>query len=239
MNCNGIDILAFGAHADDVEIGMAGIISKYVKQGKNVVICDLTKAELSSNGNVVLRKQEAKEAANILGVKERINLELPDRGLYFEEFKVQKIVKVIRELKPKLIFAPYEKDRHPDHGNCSLLVREAVFSARIRKYIVEGNSGAHKADNLYFYMINGFHKPDFVVDISMEMETKKEALRAYKSQFEIDTDSIQTPLTNGYIEAVEARERLFGKEVGVDYAEGFLTSKPLLVSEDLFRRGTR
>lgn len=238
MNYYHTDILAFGAHADDVEIGMSGTIAKYVKQGKKVVICDLTEAELSSNGTVPIRKKEAEEAAKLLGVSDRINLGFPDRGLYVDEKKIKYIVDVIRKYRPRVVFVPYKKDRHPDHGQCSLVVQEAVFSAGIRKYTTEDNWQAHKIENLYHYMINGFHQPDFVIDISQEINTKITALKVYKSQFELQTESIETPLTNGYIESVVARERLYGKEIGVEYAEGFKTTKPLLITEDLFKRGS-
>lgn len=228
-----LDILAFGAHADDVEIGMGGTIAKYASLGKRIGICDLTKAELSSNGTVELRVQEAKKAADILGIQIRESLELPDRGLFLKEEYINQVVEVIRRYKPKLVFAPYFKDRHPDHGNCARLVEEAVFSAGIKKYQSDGVDPAHRVENLYFYMINGFHKPDMVIDISSYMDTKLAALQAYESQFVKDIGTVDTPLVNGYIEAVEARERLFGKEVGVQYAEGFKLTKPLLVHHDL------
>ncbi len=228
-----LDILAFGAHADDVEIGMGGTIAKYTALGKKIGICDLTKAELSSNGTVELRKQEASMAAEILGVQVRKTLDLPDRGLYFNEDNLKLIVDIIRRYQPKIIFAPYFEDRHPDHGNCARLVEEAVFSAGIKNYQTPGGYKAHRASNLFFYMINGFHKPEFVVDISLLFEKKKAALEAYRSQFEKGKDTVETPLVNGYVESVEARERLFGKEVGVQYAEGFKTKKPFLVQYDL------
>jgi bacillithiol biosynthesis deacetylase BshB1 len=228
-----LDILAFGAHADDVEIGMGGTIAKYTSLGKKIGICDLTKAELSSNGTVELRKQEAKLAAEILGVHVRQTLDLPDRGLYFNEDNLIQIVDIIRRYQPKIIFAPFFEDRHPDHGNCARLVEEAVFSAGIKNYQTPGGYEAHRPSNLFFYMINGFHKPEFVVDISLFFDKKKAALQAYRSQFEKGKDTVETPLVNGYVESVEARERLFGKEVGVHYAEGFKTKKPFLVQYDL------
>ncbi|HLU22658.1 bacillithiol biosynthesis deacetylase BshB1 [Lederbergia graminis] len=233
MNDQQVDVLAFGAHADDVEIGMAGTIAKWTARNKQVVICDLTEAELSSNGTVESRKVEAKNAAEILGVAERINVRLPDRGLYVTDDNIRKITQIIRTYKPKLIFAPYFQDRHPDHGNCANLVKEAFFSAGIKKYTVEGELEPHKAQNLYFYMINGFSRPDFVVDISDFITEKINALEAYSSQFFISDDGVSTPLTDGYIDSVTARERLFGKEVGVSFAEGFLSSKPLLINNDL------
>lgn len=220
-----VDVLVFGAHADDVEIGMAGTIAKLVKEGKSVVICDLTEAELSSNGTVPLRKEEAKRAAELLGVKERVTLNIPDRGLYIKEEHIEKVVTVIRQLQPTVVFAPFHEDRHPDHGNCAKIVEEAIFSAGIKKYLPELKN--HKVKECYFYMINGFHHPDFIVDITDTMNIKIESLQCYESQFKRGMDSIDTPLVNGYIEAVEARERLYGKEIGVEYGEGFLTRKPL------------
>ena len=228
-----LDILAFGAHADDVEIGMGGTIAKLVSEGKQIGICDLTNADLSSNGTVALRRQEADRSAEILGVAYRTSLGFPDRGLYMHEEYINKIADVIRTYKPKLVFAPYFEDRHPDHGNCARLVEEAVFSAGIKKYQTKQANQPHKADRMYFYMINGFHRPDFAVDISPFIEKKLSALRAYESQFVRSDDSFDTPLVNGYIETVEARERMFGKQAGVTYAEGFKTKMPILLHRDL------
>lgn len=232
MQGKSLDILAFGAHADDVEIGMAGTIAKLTEEGYRVGICDLTDADLSSNGNVALRKAEAAKAAEVLGVSYRTSLGFPDRGLYLKDEYIRKIADIIRQHKPKLVFAPFLEDRHPDHGNCARLVEEAVFSAGIKKYGTE-SSEPHRVNRLYFYMINGFHKPDFTVDISMSMDKKIAALQSYKSQFDRTDTSYDTPLVNGYIETVEARERMFGKLVNVTYAEGFKTKVPILLNRDL------
>jgi N-acetylglucosamine malate deacetylase 1 len=233
MSDKPLHILAFGAHADDVEIGMGGSIAKLTANGKRIGICDLTDADLSSNGTIELRKQEAKKAAEILGVTERWSLGLPDRGLLLKEEYIREIASVIRRFQPQIVFAPYFEDRHPDHGNCARLVEEAVFSAGIRKYVTKNGEEPHKVPRLYFYMINGFHKPDFSIDISNTMEQKISALRAYKSQFEQAENSVETPLINGYIESVEARERLFGQQVGVKFAEGFKSKVPILLYRDL------
>jgi N-acetylglucosamine malate deacetylase 1 len=233
MNNQHLDVLAFGAHADDVEIGMAGTIAKLTSEGRRVAICDLTDADLSSNGNVTLRKEEGLLAAEILGVSFRTSLSFPDRGLFLKEEYINQIASVIRTSKPKIVFVPYFEDRHPDHGNCALLVEEAVFSAGIRKYKTAGNEAPHRVENVYFYMINGFHKPDFSIDITSFMDKKLASLRAYKSQFEQTDQSFSTPLTNGYIETVEARERMIGKLVGVTFAEGFITKVPILLKRDL------
>jgi N-acetylglucosamine malate deacetylase 1 len=228
-----LDILAIGAHPDDVEIGMGGTIANYTNKGFKIGICDLTMAELSSNGTIAIRQDEAKLAGEILGITKRIQLSLPDRGLYITESAIQSIVTIIRKYRPKIVFVPYFEDRHPDHGQCSKLVEEAVFSAGIRKYKDGLDQPSHKVQTIYYYMINGFHKPDFVIDISGAIDKKLESLRAYSSQFEKTEESTNTPLTNGYIESVENRERLFGKEVGVSYAEGFKTKTPILLSNDL------
>ena len=227
-----VDILAFGAHADDVEIGMGGTLAKYAQMGKKILICDLTKAEMSSNGSVDRRMEEANLAAEILGVQ-RLSLNLPDRGLYMKDEYIKEIIPIIRKYKPKLVFAPYVVDRHPDHGNAARLVEEAVFSAGVRKVMENESLGAHHVKNLYYYMINGFHKPDFVIDITEYMDKKIDSLNAYQSQFIKNDRTVDTPLVNGYIETVEARERMFGKEVGVNYAEGFMSKKPLLLHYDL------
>lgn len=228
-----IDILAFGAHADDVEIGMGGSIAKWSSKGLKIVICDLTKAELSSNGTVDSRLIEGRNAAEILGVSERITLDIADRGIYIDDVNIQKVVEVIRKYKPSVIFSPYHEDRHPDHGNCARLVEEAFFSAGIRKFKTNQDLDPHRPKNHYHYMINGFHQPEFVIDVSDYMDKKLESLHAYRSQFTLSENGVSTPLTDGYIETVQARERLFGKEVGVKYAEGFKSKKPILLNMDV------
>jgi N-acetylglucosamine malate deacetylase 1 len=224
-----LDILAFGAHADDVEIGMAGTIAQYTKSGHSVGICDLTEAELSSNGTVQKRKEEARQAADILGIDYRTNLQLPDRGLFLSQDIIKKVTSTIRATKPSIVFAPYFQDRHPDHGKCAEIVKEAVFNAGIRKYEDEQKLSPHRVQSFYYYFINGFHRPDFVIDITNEIDKKRAALQAFKSQFTLEDNSVQTPLTDGYVETVINRERVFGKEVGVTYAEGFKSDKPIIM----------
>jgi N-acetylglucosamine malate deacetylase 1 len=226
-----VDILAFGAHADDVEIGMGGTLAKYAEAGKKVVICDLTKAELSSNGSVPVREREAMKAAEYLGVSERVTLDIPDRGIFLTEENINKVVGIIRKYKPEAVFAPYEQDRHPDHGNASRLVKEAYFSSGVRKF--NPSLSVHKAANLYFYIINGFHRPHFVINIEDQIERKLHSLRAYESQFNKGIDGVSTPLTDEYIEAIEARERMMGKDAGIHYAEGFFSYNTLILHHDL------
>jgi bacillithiol biosynthesis deacetylase BshB1 len=223
-----LDLLAFGAHPDDVEIGMGGTLALHVEKGYKVGIVDLTQAELSSNGTVAIRQEEAEKAGGVLGLSVRQNLGFPDRGLLERTDIIPVLVDLIRSYQPTLVFAPYEVDRHPDHGHCGRLVEEAVFSAGIHKYKGEEERPAHRVSNLYSYFINGFHHPDFVVDVTSVQAIKREALMAYKSQFVIDVGGVETPLTTGYVETVESRDRLFGKEVGLAFAEGFKSKKPLV-----------
>ncbi|MDG5470626.1 bacillithiol biosynthesis deacetylase BshB1 [Jeotgalibacillus sp. ET6] len=225
-----VDILAIGAHADDIEIGMGGTIAKWASRKKKIVLCDLTAGELSSNGSVGIRKKEAEEAAGVLGVMERINLGIPDRGIQNSQEQIKAVVDVIRKYQPKIIFAPYFEDRHPDHGNASSLVKEAAFSAGIRKFNPDA-APICKAP-VYYYMINGIHTPDFAADISAEIEKKKTALAAYKSQFQ-PAGGVSTPLTEGYVDSVIARDLLTGKQAGCLYAEGFMTDHLILLDHDL------
>lgn len=226
------DVLAFGAHPDDVEIGMAGTIAKFTSLGYKVAICDLTEAELSSNGNTTTRRQEAEAADKILGVSKRFNLSLPDRGLYLNENAIKQVVGLIRMTKPGLVFSPFEIDRHPDHGNCTKIIEEAVFSAGIRKFEANSNQDSHKVKHVFQYMINGFHRPDFIVNISETIEIKKSALEAYETQFTPGEAGVVTPLTNDYVNSIIAREKMIGKEAGVSYGEGFMSKKPILLNAD-------
>ncbi|MDN4074541.1 bacillithiol biosynthesis deacetylase BshB1 [Fictibacillus terranigra] len=221
--------LAVGAHSDDVEIGMSGTISIHTANGGKATICDLTRAELSSNGTVELRKEEAARAAAVLGVSERLNLGLPDRGLQMKEEYILAIVSVIRKQQPDCLFIPYWEDRHPDHGNCSRLAEEAAFSAGVRNIVDPESLPPHRVKKIYYYFINGFQKPQVMVDVSNVYKKKIAALQCYESQFVKRDDSFDTPLVNGYIESVSAREKMFGHEAGVGYAEGFMTKRPLLL----------
>ncbi|GAB1531172.1 MULTISPECIES: bacillithiol biosynthesis deacetylase BshB1 [Brevibacillus] len=225
-----LDILAIGAHPDDVEIGAAGSLILAAKEGKRVGILDLTYAELSSNGTVERRQQEAAAADQVMGVAARYNFGLPDRGLEaVRESAIERVVKLIRETRPAIVLAPYYADRHPDHESVSRIVREAVFNAGIRKYLPEPSLLAYRPSQFLYYFINSTVTPQVVVDITGVYSQKMEALRCYRSQFELEEGSVQTPLTNGYLESVEYRERLFGQQAGVAYAEGFVSAAPYVL----------
>lgn len=166
-----LDILIFGAHADDAEIGMGGTIAKHTAAGLKVGVCDLTRAEMSSNGTVERRTEEAEQASRVLGLSCRTNLGLPDRGLYLTPEHVQAVTAEIRHHAPRMVFAPYWEDRHPDHVNCSKLVQEAVFNAKLRNYMPD--MPAVQVKELYFYFINDIGPTDLIVDITEHYEQKK------------------------------------------------------------------
>ncbi|MHA0855403.1 bacillithiol biosynthesis deacetylase BshB1 [Paenibacillus sp. CMAA1364] len=223
-----LDILVFGAHADDAEIGMAGTILKHVEAGLRVGICDLTYAEMSSNGTVESRQQEADEASQVLKLSSRSNLGLPDRGLMMTPANIEAITAEIRRHAPRMVFAPYWEDRHPDHVACSQLVDEAVFNAKLRRYLP--GLPVVNVQQTFYYFINDLGPVDLMVDITEHHEVKELALSCYRSQFEKSTDdTIDTPLNQGYIERVTSRDRLVGQRRLVSYAEGFAVKTPFLV----------
>ncbi|NOU89392.1 bacillithiol biosynthesis deacetylase BshB1 [Paenibacillus sp. LMG 31460] len=222
-----LDILIFGAHADDAEIGMGATIAKHTKRGLKVGLCDLTYAEMSSNGTVETRIEEAELAASILGVKVRTNLGLEDRGLFATQANIERITQEIRKFKPRIVFAPYWQDRHPDHVACSGLVQEAVFNAKLRKYLPD--SEPVNVEQMYFYFINDVYEADLMVDVTDCYDEKIAALSAYRSQFITGQGTVATPLNQGYIERVEARDRILGQKRLLTYAEGFVSKLPLVV----------
>lgn len=223
-----LDVLVIAAHPDDAEIGMGGTIVKYLEEGFKVGICDLTYAEMSSNGTVKIRQKEALNAARILNLTVRLNLGLPDRGLKVEGEQLSALVEVIRSYKPRLLFAPYWIDRHPDHVQCSKMAEAAAFNAKLRNYLPEQE--AWSIEQLYYYFINDVTKADVLIDTSKQFTTKMKALEAYASQFsKLDETSVSTPLTDGYLQRVQARDYLAGQMLKAEYAEGFICKGPISV----------
>ena len=226
-----LDMLIFAAHPDDAEIGMGGTIAKHVKAGLTVGIIDLTYAEMSSNGNVETRQREAAEATEVLGLTVRENLGLPDRRLSVIAQQTDLMVAAIRKHRPRIVFAPYFVDRHPDHITCSRMAEEAVFNAKLRRYMPE--YPAWTVEQLLFYFINDAHTPQLLIDISDVHEIKMNALKAYRSQFMPDgneADWVETPLTGAYLDNIVARDRLLGQSKKMNYAEGFIAKGPVAVN---------
>lgn len=223
-----VDLLAFGAHPDDVEIGAGGIIAKHHKEGFTTAICSLTEAELSSNGTVENRRIEAQRAVEILGVTGHYNLGLPDRGITGSPEQLAKVTQIIRQLRPKVVIAPYLEDRHPDHVACSRVVKEAVFNAGLKNYHTSGNESYHRVEQFYYYFINDIVKADLIIDISDIYETKIEALLAYSSQFSRTEDKVATPINSPtFLSMIRGRDQMWGQMVGIQYGEGLVSPRPI------------
>lgn len=230
MSKNKLDILAFGVHPDDVELGCAGTLLMAVAEGKKVGIVDLTRGELGTRGSAELRLQEATRAAEIMRVTVRENLEMADGFFEANETNLRKIIRSIRRYQPDIILANAPEDRHPDHGRSAKLVSDAAFLSGLRKIITEDEGmeqTAWRASYVFHYIQDRFIQPGFVIDISPFMEQKMEAILAYGSQFYSNdskepTTYISTPQ---FLETVKARAMMLGKRIGVAYAEGYISEK--------------
>jgi bacillithiol biosynthesis deacetylase BshB1 len=230
-----VDIVAFGPHPDDIEIGLGGTIAKHAAGGQRVGLCDLTRGEMGSNGTPDERVGEAEEACRTLGARWRTNLALPDRALGGPDH-VRQIVELVRQTRPAVIALPYWEDRHPDHTAASRLVTEGAFSAGLRRYEPEAGD-AWRVDWLCYYFINTTGPASFVVDVSSQYETKQQALACYRSQFQPSGgDTVSTRLTlPTFLRLIESRDTQFGALAGVSFAEGVLV-KDLIVRDGLLRR---
>lgn len=225
-----LDILAFGVHPDDVELGCAGTIMAAIDQGKKVGIVDLTRGELGTRGTPTTRTQEAAAAAKIMGVDVRENLDMADGFFANDEAHQRKIIALIRKYQPDVILANAPEDRHPDHGRSAKLVSDAAFLSGLRKIetMHEGvTQNAWRPAYTFHYIQDRFIQPSFVIDITAYMERKMEAVLAYGTQFtSADTSEPQTYISSPqFLETVKARALMLGKRIGVGYAEGYITEK--------------
>ena len=225
-----LDILAFGVHPDDVELGCAGTIMAAIDQGKKVGIVDLTRGELGTRGTPTTRTQEAAAAAKIMGVDVRENLDMADGFFANDEAHQRKIISLIRKYQPDIILANAPEDRHPDHGRSAKLVSDAAFLSGLRKVetIHEGiTQNAWRPAYTFHYIQDRFIQPSFVIDITKYMDRKIEAVLAYGTQFNsADTSEPQTYISSPqFLETVKARALMLGKRIGVGYAEGYITEK--------------
>jgi bacillithiol biosynthesis deacetylase BshB1 len=223
-----VDLLVFGPHPDDIEIGMGGTVAAHTSRGHRVVLCDLTQGELGTNGTPSIRMAEAEAARVALGAVQRVNLALPDGGLLPEsDDQVRRVVELIRQHRPRAVALPYWRDRHPDHETASRLVRRAVFSSGLRRYAARGE--AWKPGWSCYYFINDAVKPSFVVDVSAFYDQKCRALACHTSQFAPSGGSASaTRLTSPlFTQLVESRDAQTGALAGVRFAEGFVVHEPV------------
>jgi len=229
-----LDILVFGAHPDDAELGAGGTIAKEVANGKKVGIIDLTRGELGTRGSAELRDQEAKAAAVILNVSVRENLGFRDGFFINDEIHQLEIIKMIRKYRPEIVLCNAIEDRHIDHGKGSKLVSDACFLSGLMKIETElgGNSqGSWRPKFVYHYIQWKNITPDFVLDISGFMDKKVAAILAYSSQFhDPNSKEPETPISSKtFIESVKYRAQDMGRLVGKDYAEGFTVERLIAI----------
>ncbi len=221
-----LDILAVGAHPDDVELSCSGTIAKEIDRGKKVGILDLTRGELGTRGTAEIRDKEAKAAAEILGVEVRDNLEFSD-GFFENNTSHQlEIIKIIRKYRPEIVLCNAIEDRHIDHGKGAKLVRDACFLSGLRKVqtiLNEKEQEAWRPKHVFHYIQWRNLKPDFVVDITGYMDKKLASVRAYESQFfSEDSKEPQTPIsTSNFLESITYRAQDMGRLINTEHAEGF------------------
>ncbi len=225
------DVLAFGAHPDDIELGCGGTLAKLADAGRAVVFVDLTRGELGTRGSSEVRREEAREAARILGANARENLELPDGHLVATEDAKHKVAEVIRCFRPRLVFVPYYHDRHPDHVHASEIVYEGMFVAGLPRYVAGGAS--YRPRRVIYYMGWQEFRPSFIVDISEQFDRKMEAICAYASQFTLaDPAYPETRLTSPATDhLIRSRMAHYGALIGKKYGEGFLIRGVLEVDD--------
>ncbi|RXK61444.1 bacillithiol biosynthesis deacetylase BshB1 [Lacibacter luteus] len=229
-----LDILAFGVHPDDVELSCAGTLMVEINNGKKVGVIDLTRGELGTRGTAETRKQEAAVAAAIMGLHVRENLGMRDGFFKNDEEHQLQIIQKIRQYKPEIVICNALEDRHPDHGRSSKLVSDAAFLSGLRKIETAQDGVAQEAwrpKYVFHYIQDRYAEPDFIFDISSVFERKVESIKAYGTQFSNagvnpnDAEPQTYISTPAYFDTIISRHKMFGKRIGVEYGEGFITEK--------------
>jgi bacillithiol biosynthesis deacetylase BshB1 len=221
-----VDVLAIAAHPDDVELTCAGTLVRLKARGRRFGIVDLTRGELGTRGTDAIRHKEAERAAEILGAEFRETLDFGDGRVAGTRDQELSLMDLIRREKPRLVITPYPEDRHPDHARAGRLVTDIAFYAGLRK--IETSHPAHRPQQTIYFSTAYLHEPDFVVDVTAAMDTRRAAILAYSSQFHSESSTEpQTVLSQkSFLEGVEARARHFGFLIGVEFGEGFRSKRP-------------
>lgn len=228
-----LDFLAFGAHPDDVELGCGATIAKLVSQGKKVGIVDLTRGELGTRGSAEIRTKETNEASKILGITIRENMDFKDGFFRNDEEHQLKIIQVIRKYQPDFIFCNAPDDRHIDHPKGSQLIVEASFLSGLTKINTDDSSGnaqkQWRPKNIYHYIQWKNLDPDFIFDVSGFHNSKMDAVKCYSSQFyDPKSKEPETPIsTKNFLNFVQSRANDFGRLIGVEHGEGFISNRKL------------
>ncbi|GEP98194.1 bacillithiol biosynthesis deacetylase BshB1 [Chitinophaga cymbidii] len=225
-----LDILAIAAHPDDVELSCAGTLMVHAQQGLKVGIVDLTRGELGTRGTPEGRLIEAQDACALMGLEIRENLGLADG--FFQNTREDQlaVIRAIRKYRPEIVLANAIDDRHPDHGRAARLIADSCFMAGLRKIETSDNGQPQQAwrpKQVFHFLQDRFHQPDFVVDITPVIEKKMEAIKCFKTQFLAAEDhEPQTYISSpGFFDSVLYRAKMLGKMVGVPYAEGYTSAK--------------
>ncbi len=222
-----VDLLAFGPHPDDIEIGLGATIAKHVAGGLTVGLCDLTAGEMGSNGTLDERLAEAEAARLVLGAAFRENFRWPDRHIGRSDTHLKDAVDFIRRHQPRVVAIPYWDDRHPDHGTASSVLTEALFTSGLRRF--KTSAAPWKAEWICYYFINDSVPPSFVVDVSEFYETKRRALECHASQFRPAEGAAATRLNAPtFRQLIESRDAQFGALAGAAWAEGFMVKEPVV-----------
>lgn len=221
-----VDILAIGVHPDDVELSCSGTILKHIAAGKKVGILDLTRGELGTRGNAKLRTAESKKAAKILGVTFRDQMDMADGFFTNDEKHQRQLIEKIRLYRPEIILCNAISDRHPDHSRAAKLVADAAFYSglvKIETKIKNKKQECWRPLAVYHYIQDIFRNADFVIDITDFMEKKMKAIKAFESQFyNPSSKEPVTPISSPeFLESVKYKNGLYGRAIGVKYAEGF------------------
>jgi len=221
-----LDVLALAAHPDDIELSCAGTLIKMSKLGYKVGIVDFTRGELGTRGTPQTRAKEAQESSRIMGIAVRGNLGIPDGNIEINQTNKLKVIKIIRKYQPTILIMPYWIERHPDHEHTAMLSREASFYAGLEKIRTKENGKRqepHRPKIQIHYMQAYEFVPSFIVDVTDEFETRMQAIRAFKSQFfDPNSQERETFISRvDFLEAIEARARRFGFQIGVKYGEPF------------------
>ena len=226
-----VDVLAIAAHPDDVELTCGGTLASLKAKGYRFGIVDLTRGEMGTRGSPEVRAVEARRAAEILGAEFRDTLDLGDGGLRRDRDAELAIIEVIRREKPRLIFTPYPDDRHPDHRRAGQVVTDAAYYAGLRR--LETSHPAHRPQQTLYFSTFEAQRPDFLVDVTPFMETRRAAMRAFVSQFhDPASKEPQTMLSQqSFLATLEARARHFGAMINVEFAEGFKSRFPPRVDD--------
>jgi bacillithiol biosynthesis deacetylase BshB1 len=228
-----LDALAIGAHPDDVEFACGGTLIKLVSLGYRVGVLDMTRGESGTRGTPEIRESEAKEAARMLGLIMRDNLELPDARIWLNEESRTRLVRKLRQYRPRIVFTHYWEDPHPDHAHTCQIVREAAHVAGLVRYDGDVGQPRFRPHAIAHFMLPRTAVPTFIVDISQFADQKLEVAMCYKSQLhDPNSSELETNVSSeAFIRRLESRQRFYGSLIGVEHGEAFIVREALNIED--------